>query len=68
MTGVKHQNKIVELLNYYFNINDKQMYQKYFAKLQKTNVDYDSYLKKSNDFKSSFVVHIQYKPFEQIIF
>jgi len=68
MTVIKHQQKIIKLLDYYFALNDKVMYAKYFQKLQKTNVNYSKYHEKNISFKTAFTVHIQFNPPEQIIF
>ena len=46
MTVIKNQQKIIKLLDYYIDLNDKVMYAKYFQKLQKTNVNYSKYYDK----------------------
>ena len=66
---VKYQQKVVDLLDHYYSVNDKVNFGKYFQKLQKTNAIYNNYSDKFMVLKtSSFVVHIQYNPKEQIIF
>lgn len=65
---IKTQQKVVDLLDYYYSANDKVNFAKYFQKLQKTNENYDNYCAKNTTLKSSCVVHIQFNPTEQIIF
>ena len=55
MTVIKNQQKIIKLLDYYIDLNDKVMYAKYFQKLQKTNVNYSKYYDKNISYKSALV-------------
>ena len=67
MTVIKNQQKIIKLLDYYIDLNDKVMYAKYFQKLQKTNVNYSKYYDKNISYKSALVKILFNSP-EQIIF
>ena len=64
---IASQEKIIKLLDNYYIENDKKLYEKFFQKLNKENINYDTYLLKKNSLKSSFVVQIQIYP-ETIIF
>ena len=67
MTVIKNQQKIIKLLDYYIDLNEKVMYAKYFQKLHKTNVNYSKYYDKNISYKSA-LVKILFNPPEQIIF
>ena len=59
---IASQEKIIKLLDNYYIENDKKLYEKFFQKLNKENINYDTYLLKKNSLKSSFVVQIQIYP------
>ena len=59
---IASQEKITKLLDNYFIENDKKLYEKFFQKLNKENINDDTYLLKKNSLKSSFVVQIQIYP------
>ena len=62
-----NQDKLIHLLNQYDNANDTVNYRKYFAKLDKTNAQYEQYAQKNISKKSTNIVYIDY-PTEPIIF
>ena len=64
---IASQEKIIKLLDNYYIENDKKLYEKFFQKLNKENINYNTYLLKKISLKSSFIVQIQIYP-ETIIF
>ena len=45
---IASQEKIIKLLDNYYIENDKKLYEKFFQKLNKENINYDTYLLKKN--------------------
>ena len=59
---IASQEKITNLLDNYYIEKNKKLFEKFFIKLNKENINYNIYLLKKNSLKSSFVVQIQIYP------